>query len=447
MGEDKKQPLFRDLNADDPDPETTEIESLCMNCGENGLTRLLLTKIPFYKEIILMSFECEKCGFRNNEIQPGGEIQEKGIRIVVHVRSPSDLNRQVVKSDYTSVKIPELDFEIPSQSQKGEITTVEGVLDRVIAGLEQDQPVRRNEDPFSATQIDAFLEKLRKLKDLSTPFTLVLEDISGNSFVQNPCAPLKDPGAETTLFVRNKEQNLAVGIISSDEASEKSESLGVLKPMKQGDFTLEDLEGEVVHFSTNCPDCRAPCQTNMKAVKIPHFKEVLLMATTCDVCGHRTNEVKSGGGIEPKGLRIEVKIRGREDFSRDVLKSETCSLSIPELELEVGPFALGGRFTTIEGLLVAVKEQMAQQGLMFHDSTDEDSRIRLSAFLDKLNEVLSGEKCVTLVLDDPAGNSYVQNLTDQERDPNLSITAYERTFEHNEELGLNDMKTEGYEET
>jgi len=28
-------PIFRDLIADDPEHETTEIESLCMNCGEN----------------------------------------------------------------------------------------------------------------------------------------------------------------------------------------------------------------------------------------------------------------------------------------------------------------------------------------------------------------------------------------------------------------------------
>lgn len=28
-------PIFRDLNADDADPETTEIESCCMNCYEN----------------------------------------------------------------------------------------------------------------------------------------------------------------------------------------------------------------------------------------------------------------------------------------------------------------------------------------------------------------------------------------------------------------------------
>jgi len=35
MAETQNQPLFRDINADDPDPETTEIESLCISCGEN----------------------------------------------------------------------------------------------------------------------------------------------------------------------------------------------------------------------------------------------------------------------------------------------------------------------------------------------------------------------------------------------------------------------------
>jgi hypothetical protein len=34
MSEEAK-PLFRGLTADDEDLETTQIESLCMNCGEN----------------------------------------------------------------------------------------------------------------------------------------------------------------------------------------------------------------------------------------------------------------------------------------------------------------------------------------------------------------------------------------------------------------------------
>lgn len=68
-------------------------------------------------------------------------------------------------------------------------------------------------------------------------------------------------------------------------------------------------------------------------------------------------------------------------------------------------------------------------------------------FLEQFDEVLNGTRKVTVVLDDPAGNSYVQALVDEGVvDPNLRIFRYHRSFEQNEELGLNDMKTEGYEE-
>lgn len=83
------------------------------------MTRMLLTKIPFYKDVILISFDCEHCGYQNNEIQSGGKVEEKGIRIRLRVENIDDLNRTLVKSDFTSIKIPELDFEIPARSQKG----------------------------------------------------------------------------------------------------------------------------------------------------------------------------------------------------------------------------------------------------------------------------------------------------------------------------------------
>lgn len=70
-----------------------------------------------------MSFECEHCSFQNNEIQSGGKLGDKGVKIVLKVSKPEDLNRQVIKSDHTSVKIPDLDFEIPAQSQKGGMYT------------------------------------------------------------------------------------------------------------------------------------------------------------------------------------------------------------------------------------------------------------------------------------------------------------------------------------
>lgn len=78
------------------------------------------------------------------------------------------------------------------------------------------------------------------------------------------------------------------------------------------------------------------------------------------------------------------------------------------MDLTVGPYALGGRFTTVEGLLVAVKDQLTSQGTMFIDSADDETKNRVSKFVAQLDMILEGNKEITLVMDDPAGNSYVQ---------------------------------------
>lgn len=54
-----------------------------------------------------------------------------------------------------------------------EITTVEGIIDRAVRGLEQDQVVRRKEHPEIAAKIDDFVAKLNDLKALKAPFKLV----------------------------------------------------------------------------------------------------------------------------------------------------------------------------------------------------------------------------------------------------------------------------------
>lgn len=46
-----------------------------------------------------------------------------------------DMDRQVIKSDSATVRIPELDFEIPPKTQKGEISTIEGFLSNAAKAL------------------------------------------------------------------------------------------------------------------------------------------------------------------------------------------------------------------------------------------------------------------------------------------------------------------------
>lgn len=399
-----------------------------------------------------MSFSCDHCGFSNNEIQPAAEIEPKGARIELTVNSVADLNRKVVKSDHTSVRIVELDFEIPAQSQRGEITTLEGMIDRAVIGLEQDQPVRRIQHPEDAKQIDSFVVSLEQLKLVESPWTVVLEDISGNCFVENPNAPHIDPSCIVTHFNRTPEQDHELGMFTQQELRD-NEAAGVkhdqeakvLHNIEEDSWPLEELHGQVLQFETICSNCKAQCMTNMKMTSIPHFKDVVIMATVCDSCGVKTNEVKSGGGIEDKGVRFEVTINSRDDMSRDVLKSDNCSIEIPELDCEVGPSCLAGRFTTIEGLLASIKDQLSESGAMFRDSEDVNSKIRMDKFIGKLDAIVQGETPCVLILDDPSGNSYVQALTDDGTlDDRLKITKYTRSFEQDDELGINDMRTENY---
>lgn len=417
--------MFCGLNADEA--EVTEMESLCLNCHGDGTTRLLLTRIPFYREVVIMSFRCEQCGWHNNELQPAACIQPMGIRYTLAVRSAHDLNRTVVKSDSATVTVPELELEIPAKSQEGSVTTVEGLLHRVAQGLERSL---EGAPPAVGDKLVDFVARLKQLQALERPFRIVVDDPSGNSFVENPTAPSADPGLSVVHYPRSADQDRWLGVAAPQQQEEE-----------------EDVHADVLSFPTECSECGAPCETRMKLTQVPHFKEVVIMATVCERCGHRTNEVKGGAGIEPLGVRLELRVTRPQDLTRDVLKAETCSVRVPELDLDAGQGTLAGRFTTVEGLLREMCTQLSRENPFFQgDSAPEEQRLRMNAVVDKLGEAARGELPVTLVLDDPCGNSYVQSLCAPDPDPALKVVRYQRSFDQDEALGLNDIQTEDYQE-
>eukprot|EP00794_Sanderia_malayensis_P011232 gene11232-12411_t len=311
--------------------------------------------------------------------QENGKTEDDGK--VGGTKQSTDLNRKVVKQASASFSIPELDFGSEAFTQKGALTTVEGLLQNAIDGLEQQQPVRRITDPEVAQKIDDFVSTLKTYCSGEKTFTLIIEDISGNSFVENRDAPRPDLNMQIEHFTRTREQNNKLGL--AEEQVDEERKL----PYNSGEL---DLSEEVLQFPTNCSSCQSPATTNMKLVRIPHFKEVIIMATNCDYCGYRTNEVKSGGGVEPLGLKITLKMTKILDLSRDLLKSETCDVSIPELELEIRSGTIGGKFTTVEGLLCDFKDQIQTlHPFIVGDSSSEDNKKRLKVFIDKLDKYYS----------------------------------------------------------
>lgn len=150
-----------------------------------GTTRLLLTRIPFFREIVIMSFECPHCHFRNSEIQPAGEIQQRGIKFTVRVDTTDDLNKQVVKSDTAIFRVEEIDLEIPPG--RGQLTNIEGIISMVAQDLEQKQEERKEKIPEMYAQIQKVIDTLKAMASgAKLPFKVTIDDPAGNSSIEPP---------------------------------------------------------------------------------------------------------------------------------------------------------------------------------------------------------------------------------------------------------------------
>ncbi|KAG2036008.1 ZPR1 zinc-finger domain-containing protein [Suillus americanus] len=434
-----------------------EIESLCMQCGEQGVTRMMLTSIPFFREVIVMSFRCEHCGHSNNEIQSAGKIRPEGTMYTVKVLNRGDLDRQLIRSEACTINIPEFQLVLPPS--RGQLTTVEGLLRDIVADLNVQQPLRRVQDENAYTKIQEIIDGLKEIiaddeeeddegkdklekRDLSKEdpvartITITLDDPSGNSFLEF-VGSMSDLKWNMRTYERSLEQNRQLGLAPPAEDKEEN----AVEQQSSG-----GLDEEVFEFPGVCSRCSRPLVTRMKKVSIPYFKDTLIMSTNCDDCGYRDNEIKSGAAISELGKRITLKVEDKDDLSRDILKSDTSGLSIPEIDLVLQPGTLGGRFTTLEGILDQVYEELTEKVFNTGDSgvADVDDKAGFQEFLRKLKQVKNAEIPFTLILDDPLANSYVQNLYAPDPDPNMEVVAYERTWQQNEDLGLNDINVDSY---
>lgn len=291
------------------------IDSLCMNCGETGQTRLMLHKIPYFRELIIASFFCDHCGERNNEVTFGGEIQLQGCIYELQVTTPRDLDRQLIKSDSATVRLKEIDFEIPPLTQKGEISTIEGILRTAAKNLSLYQAQRMEDSPEIGTKVAEVIMNLTLMAGGSQsmmPFTIVVDDPAGNSYVENFLAPQVDPHMTRKCYNRSAFQDEALGLEANkgvfrddkdsnfqalmQSTSEGGTIFGALKSNAQqsvaaatsGDFDSNTLQkvveesadsvrlgrSEAVSIPSQCPNCRCIGESLTALTDIPHFKEV-----------------------------------------------------------------------------------------------------------------------------------------------------------------------------
>jgi len=148
----------------------------CPACKNEMVIEEYIHNIPIIGRIILSSGECKSCGFIYRDTRMA---DSRGSQILKYrVESGEDLNTIVVRSASASIEIPELKVKVnPGAASQGFITTVEGVLQRIVEVMEflkEDEDVDIN---VWKERMDAINKALQgKLR-----FTLVLRDPEGVS--------------------------------------------------------------------------------------------------------------------------------------------------------------------------------------------------------------------------------------------------------------------------
>ncbi len=421
------------------------------------------------------------------------------------------LSRTIIRSESARILIPELEFEIPPK--RSEIITVEGMLLNIRESLIAGQEERRTNQPEIYEKLQNVIDSLEMMQEGRETFTMVIEDAAGNSFITNPEAPKADRFCTVVSRPRTREETIALGFSPDDPLAEQNASgekiitkeerealiakamkeikrkekkkanapkgavtpdlapergegyksggaKAALKFMSQTALDKKDLEFDKLVeqndlqsavFNDTCYECGHANETRMCVIDIPYFHSTIIMCTDCQYCGYKNTEIKAGGGISEQGTRMEVRVTSPEDLSRDVLKSDFAAVFIPELDIEVSHGTLGGKFTTIEGLLLDIKEQLSRSEPYYTgDSAFAEQKAKYDALLKRFDGLFEVKENFTFVIYDPAGGSFIEGRvdgvpdTDPRLDSSMTITHYTRTDEQDDQLGIKDMVTEDY---
>ena len=213
------------------------------------------------------------------------------------------------------------------------------------------------------------------------------------------------------------------------------------KPIDDAANTGEEesnVEKEVLNFPQPCPQCFREGIVKMCQATIPFFKAIIIMAFVCEICGYKSTEIKQGGGISEKGSKITFHVTKPEHCNRDVFKSDSCTVIIPEIDMQLEPGTLGAVYTTVEGFLTKIIDQMEEVN-PFSSGDSAQDRGKFLTFIARLKKMAAGEEPFTFVLDDPMANCFIYNPMAPEDDPQIEVEVYERTADQNEELGIDTM--------
>jgi len=168
----------------------------------------------------------------------------------------------------------------------------------------------------------------------------------------------------------------------------------------------------------DCPICKSKGTVEFitKTEEIPYFGEIMESTINCSKCGYKNSDSICLEQKEPVKYSMLIK---DENLDARVVKSQTATITIPELGLKVEPGSKSeGYISNIEGVINRF-EDAVKIALGFVE--DDNSKENALKILDELEKVKNGEKEVEIIIEDPFGHSIIiheqassRKLTDEE---------------------------------
>jgi len=154
-----------------------------------------------------------------------------------------------------------------------------------------------------------------------------------------------------------------------------------------------------------------------------------------------------------EGTLYTARILVRADLNRQIVRSPSCEILLPEYELTL-PSCARGQLTTVEGLIRDVVADLSGDKPL-RRIQDEETYKKIQGLIDELKKILGDEEndadevqvgkaaervhipmpAFTIKLDDPAGHSFIEFVGSM-ADPKWNMRTYPRSFQQNVDLGL-----------
>ena len=149
-----------------------------------------------------------------------------------------------------------------------------------------------------------------------------------------------------------------------------------------------------------CPVCNAEIEYLYQTDNIPFFSDIIIIRALCNKCGYRYVDTQVLTSQAPG--RQEFHVETSDDLDVRVVRSMQGIVMVPELGVRIDPGpACEGFVSNVEGVLDRIVDVVKGA---FRWGTDVEKE-NATALLADIAKVKSGTFPITLILEDPCGNS------------------------------------------